>query len=228
MAAISHLPTAQPAPLARSRPGTATLTAIAFAAAGVVFLLYPALRPFSSEQGFEGARAFASDRWVLAHALAIVGFLLLALAAGGQYLRLRGSAGERPALWGAVLTWIGAGLTLPYYGAEAFGLHAVGETVIEHADPSLMSMVDRIRWEQGAWFILPGLLVLGIGVALTAAALWRSAQTARWSLVPLAAAFALYIPQYAAAQPLRVAHGALILLACLLAVRQLVRHETME
>ena len=192
------------------------LTAISLVVAGILFVAYPALRPFSSEAGLEGAQAFASTNWIIAHSLAMAGFILLGLALLGICDQLRGTRGERAASWGMVLTWAGIGLTLPYYGAEVFGLHAVGQAVVDRSNPDLMSIVNNIRWEVGIFWILAGLAALGLGVVLFAIAIWRSGRLARWSGIVLAIAFALYIPQFAAGQPLRVAHGVLILIGALI------------
>ena len=195
---------------------TRVLTALAFVASGILFVAYPALRPFSSETGLEGAQAFASTNWIIAHSLAMAGFILLGLALLGVCEHLRGTKGERLASWGMVLSWAGIGLTLPYYGAEVFGLHAVGQAVVDRNNPDLMSIVDNIRWEVGIFWILAGLAVLGIGAILFAIAIWRSGRLPNWSGIVLAVAFALYIPQFAAGQPIRVAHGVLILIGGLL------------
>ena len=192
------------------------LTATSLVAAGILFVAYPALRPFSSEAGLEGARAFASTNWIIAHSLAMAGFILLGLALLGVCELLRGTPGQRPASWGMVLSWIGIGLTLPYYGAEVFGLHAVGQAVVDRNNPDLMSIVNNIRWEVGIFWILAGLAALGLGAILIAIAIWRSGRLTRWSGIVLAVAFALYIPQFAAGQPLRIAHGVLILLGALI------------
>ena len=195
---------------------TRMLAAAAVVASGILFVAYPALRPFSSETGLEGAKAFASTNWIIAHSLAMAGFILLGLALLGVCEHLRGTKGERLASWGMVLSWAGIGLTLPYYGAEVFGLHAVGQAVVDRNNPDLMSIVDNIRWEVGIFWILAGLAVLGIGAILFAIAIWRSGRLANWSGIVLAVAFALYIPQFAAGQPIRVAHGVLILIGGLL------------
>ena len=192
------------------------LTAFSLVVAGVLLVAYPALRPFSSETGLEGAQAFASTNWIIAHSLAMAGFILLGLGLLGVHECVRGTAGERLSSWGIVLSWIGIGLTLPYYGAEVFGLHAVGQAVVDRNDPDLMSIVNNIRWEVGIFWILAGLAALGVGVILFAIAIWRSGRLAKWSGIVLAVAFALYIPQFAAGQPLRVAHGVLILVGSLL------------
>ena len=218
--ATTDYPRASLAPAALGSRSIPMVTPIASAfslvAAGVLLVAYPALRPFSSETGLEGARAFASTNWIVAHSLAMAGFILLGLGLLGVCERLRGTAGMRLAVWGMVLSWIGIGLTLPYYGAEVFGLHAVGQAVVDRGNPDLMSIVDNIRWEVGIFWILAGLSALGIGVILFAIGIWRSGRLTRWSGIVLAVAFALYIPQFAAGQPLRVAHGVLILIGTVL------------
>src|SRR5262245_36464703 len=109
----------------------ARLGALAFAVAGVLLVLYPAIRPFSDEASLQGAEAFASTAWVVSHLLAIVGFLLVALGLLGLHLSLQETPVERLATWGLVLSWIGVCLTLPYYGAEVFGLHAIGQAALD-------------------------------------------------------------------------------------------------
>jgi hypothetical protein len=202
--------------VAATGASTRTLTALAVVASGILFVAYPALRPFSSEKGLDGAQAFASTNWIIAHSLAMAGFILLGLALLGVCEHLRGSKGERLASWGMVLSWAGIGLTLPYYGAEVFGLHAVGQAVVDRNNPDLMSIVNNIRWEVGIFWILTGLALLGVGVILFAIAIWRSGRLANWAGVVLGIAFALYIPQFVASQPFRVAHGVLILIGALL------------
>src|ERR1044072_1204764 len=84
---------------------------------GVLFVLYPALRPWQDETTVAGAHeAMGSTAWVAAHFCAMVGFVLVPIALRG----LRERIGTAP----AIVAWVGAGLVLPYYGAEDFGLHA--------------------------------------------------------------------------------------------------------
>ena len=103
------------------------LAAISLALSGIFFVLYPAIRPFSDEASLQVAEAFGSFSWVLAHSLAMVAFVLLVLGLLGLYVRRQETAAERRAIQALVLSWIGIGLTLPYYGAETFGLHAIGQ-----------------------------------------------------------------------------------------------------
>ncbi len=64
-------------------------------------------------------------------------------------------------------------------------------------------------------FILTGLFLLAIGTILLAIAVWRSGSLVRWSGIPLAIGFALFTPQFTTPQPIRVAYGLFLLLACL-------------
>ncbi len=183
------------------------------AAAGVGFVLYPLIRPFSDETSRAGARAFASPAWVWAHGIGMGAFVLLGLGTTGWLLaQLRGRAPDRRATTAVMVMWSGIGLTLPYYGAEAFGLHALGQAAV-HGNSSAMRIVHGVRWEQGLWFILLGLCLLAVAAVLAAIVVWRTHRR-RWAGLPLAAALLLYIPQFAAGQPVRVAHGLLMLLGC--------------
>ena len=190
--------------------------ALSFAVAGVLFVLYPAIRPFSAESSLNGAAAFGSTAWIVAHAMAIVAFVLLVLGLLGAYLRVQQTAGDGFALAGLVLCWIGVGLTLPFYGAEVFGLHAIGQEALAKKDVALVGLASSVRGEPGIWFIVSGLLILEAGIVVFAIGVWRSAVLTRWLGIPLAVGFALYLPQYMAPQWLRVAHGLLITLSCAL------------
>ena len=137
---------------------------LALTVAGVCFVLYPAIRPFTDESSLRGAQAFASPSWLVAHTLAMAGFILVTLGLWGLYEQLRGGRAAGRARAGLLLTAAGAGLTLPYYGAECFGLHAVGQQALKRHDPGLLvSLTHGIRWEEGVWFIIPGLLLIGAG-----------------------------------------------------------------
>ncbi len=199
-----------------ARAGTHQLGfSAAFALSGLFFLLYPAIRPFSSEVGLDGARAFGSASWVVAHSLGIGAFILLGLGSLGLYLRLQATAVGGRMLAALTLIWIGVGLTLPYYGAEVFGLHAVGQRALAQNQPGLVKpLTHAIRWEAGIYFILLGLVLLAVAAILVALAVWRSGTLNRWSAVPLAAGLLLYIPQFSGPQALRIAHGTLMLIGC--------------
>jgi hypothetical protein len=105
--------------------------ALCLTVSGLCCLLDPVTRPFSSEVGAAGARAFASSSWVVAHSFGLVALILLAA-----------------------------------------------------------------------------------GAVIAAVAVWRSGRVPRWSAVPVATGVVLYIPQFAASQPVRIVHGLLMLVGC--------------
>ena len=195
--------------------GSPRIVRAALAVAGILFVLYPAIRPFSSEKGLDGARAFASSSWLVAHSLAIVGFLLLGFGLLGLTRRLHWSSTGVLADRALIASAAGIGLTLPFYGAEVFGLHAIGKEALKRNDPSLVAMSDTVRFGVGIVFITVGLFLLAIGTVMFARAVWRSGVMPRWSGVLLAVAFVLYLPQFSAGQAVRVAHGCLVLAGCL-------------
>ena len=182
------------------------LGALSLTLAGILFVLYPAVRPWHDETTVDGARAaMSADAWVAAHVFAMLGFVLLVL---GLY-----AAREIVGGVALVVTWVGVGLTLPYYGAEDFGLHAIaakgGSTV------DLLAVVDATRYNPVAVTMFGvGLLGIGAGAVLAAVAVWRSGALPRWSAVLLGAAFALFIPQFFAGAGVRIAHGVLVGAGC--------------
>src|SRR5919204_1228336 len=195
--------------------GRVRYAAAGLALAGICFVLYPAIRPFSDEVTMQGATAFASTQWLTAHVLAMVGFILTALGAAGLWLALSGTAVEGLAFRAAVLTAIGVGVTLPFYGGEAFGLHAIGQAALRENSSTILAISSDVRGGIGLVLFLLGLAAVGIGAIVLAVAMWRSALMSRWSGVPFAIGFALYIPQFFGTQPLRVAHGAVVAVGCI-------------
>jgi hypothetical protein len=193
----------------------ARLGALALAVAGALFVLYPAIRPYADETSLQGAAAFASSAWIVAHVLAMLGFVLVTLGLLALYATLQDTAAKRFAFLALVTAWIGSGLTLPYYGAEAFGLHVLGQEAIRQHSTAIVGLANDVRYGPGVLLFIPGLLLLGIGAIVAAAGVWRSGTLPRWSGVPFGFAFALYIPQFFASPVIRVAHGLLVTAGCL-------------
>ncbi|MCF6476081.1 hypothetical protein FAF44_48240 [Nonomuraea sp. MG754425] len=182
---------------------TPRLTSAAFATGGLLFLLYIAVRPAGDD-----AAAMASPAWVAGHAAAMIGFILLGLAVLGLHQVL----GDRLSSRATVVTWIGAGLTLPYYGAEDFGLNVIAQRSLRDGTPALMELATEFRFGTvPVTMFAAGLLLLGVGAVMAAVAVWRSGTLPKWSGVALALGFALFIPQFFGPYPLRVAHGVLML-----------------
>jgi hypothetical protein len=200
-----------PKHVARIRLGAAAL-----AIAGILFVLYPAIRPFSNEASVQGATAFGSTAWIVAHMLAMVGFTLLMLGLLGVNIALQNTRVEGLSFGALVAGLLGVGLTLPFYGGEDFGLHAIGQEALRQHSTSLMDLAPVIRGGPQLYMFLVGLVLIAASAVMVATAVWKSGTFARWSGVPLAIAFALYIPQFFGPQVIRVAHGLLVTAGCVL------------
>jgi hypothetical protein len=186
--------------------------ALALAVAGVLFVLYPAVRPWHDESTVEGAiKSMSSGAWVAAHLFAMVGFILVALGLLAVWNVLRRTRAEGLALAAVVTGWIGVGLTLAYYGAEDFGLNAIARTAAEGQVSDLLGLVDAVRFSPvpATTFAL-GLLLLAAGAVLAGVAIWRSEVLPRSSGVLFALGFVLFLPQFFTPPAVRIAHGVLV------------------
>ncbi|WP_078556320.1 hypothetical protein [Bacillus alkalicellulosilyticus] len=179
--------------------------------AGIMFVIYPALRPFSDETSLEGAIAFASTEWLVAHMLAMVAFTLLPLGLHGVHNSLQGTT---LTYWALFLCVIGVGLILPFYGGETFGLYAIGQEAIRLQSGDLVNLAVTVRSGAGLIMFVTGLLLLAISSILLATAIWKSEQFMKWCGIPFAIGMSTYIPQFFFDQPLRVTHGLLVAIGC--------------
>jgi hypothetical protein len=194
-------------PLIRSRTG-----AVALAAAGALFILYPAIRPWADESTVDGAtQSMSSDAWVAAHAFAMIGFILVPVGLLAVFAVV-GCTRSASTARAAVLTgWLGAGLTLPYFGAEDFALHAIAAKAAQGQPVDLLTLVEAVRFGPVAATMFGlGLLTLGAAAILTAIAIWRSGILPRAGGVPFAVGFALLVPQFYAPAAARIGHGVLV------------------
>jgi len=184
--------------------------AVALAAAGVLFLAYPALRPWHDEGTVGGATAsMSSAAWVAAHFFAMLGFILVPLGLLALRSALADTRAEPLALTAAVLAWIGSGLVLPYYGAEDFGLHAIAGSAGPRA--GLLSLVHAVRYQPLAMTIFgTGLLLLAAAAIMAAIAVWRSHVLPRTSAILFATGMALFFPQFFGPAAVRIGHGILL------------------
>jgi hypothetical protein len=184
--------------------------AAALAAAGLLFLAYPALRPWHDEGTVAGATAsMGSNAWVTAHFFAMVAFILMPLGLLALHAALAATRAEPLALTAAVLAWIGSGLVLPYYGAEDFGLHAIAGSAGRGAD--LLGLVHAVRYQPLAMTIFgTGLLLLAVAAIMVAIAVWRSHVLPRASAILFATGMALFLPQFFGPAAVRIAHGILL------------------
>jgi len=165
----------------------------ALAAAGVLFVVYPLARPWGDATPEGAAAAFASPLWLVAHLAAMAAFVLV----GVGLTALPGRA--------ALATWVaGTALVLPYYGAEAFALHALA------GRQDVAGLAEQIR--MGA----TQLTVFGLGLALLAAAGVLTALAVGRAGLLFAAGMVLYLPQFFADPAVRIAHGVLLAIGCVI------------
>ncbi|WP_404456513.1 hypothetical protein [Oceanobacillus kapialis] len=181
----------------------------------ILFVLYPALRPFSDESSLQGAEAFASPEWVLSHVFGIIAFMLLPIGIYGIHRSLEGTAGYVLAYWGFLLTVIGVGLILPYYGGETYGLFAIGQEAIHRQSAELLSQADVVRGGVGMVMFGIGLFLLPLASIILAIAIWKSGSYQKASGLLFALGMCLYLPQFFFDQPVRVAHGAVVAIGCI-------------
>jgi hypothetical protein len=193
------------------------LAALSLIFSGIAFVAFPAVRPFFDETTLQGAAGFVSIRWVLAHALGMAGFILLCLGFLGVWIAVEHSQAEAPAFRALVLSCFGTGLTLPFFGAEAFGLQVIARAAVDRNDAALIPLVNEVRFGPGIWFVVAGLVLVAVSTIFLALAIGKSGILPKWSGVPVAIGFAVYLPQLQGDplfQPIRIAVGLLIAVGC--------------
>lgn len=168
-------------------------------ASGALMALYLLLRPYgdaASSTGSAAAESFTSGWWIAAHLAGALALVQLGRV-GLRIDDLLSTTTTQVARWSGLA---GAVLVLPYYGAETFGLHAIGRAGL--TDPSVMPLVDEVRDHPAAITTFGiGLLLLAVsGVAVAIA--WQGAVRAgrwaapSWAAWPLAGGAALVLPQF--------------------------------
>ncbi|WP_456278747.1 hypothetical protein [Bacillus sp. AK128] len=204
------------------------IAVIALLFSGILFFLYPTLRPFSDETTLQGAAAFASLSWLLSHVLGIIAFMLLPVGLLGLYDIIENKNAQKTAFYGFLFCYVGMGCTLPFYGAEVFALDVIGQEALNQNRDSVLELANAIRFGPGFLMILIGLTLLAIGSALVAISIWRSGTMTKWAGIPLALGFILYLPQYVATQPLRIIHGLVIAIGCIWIALVIWKHRYKE
>lgn len=206
-----------PTPTSATSPsvpaGAAAAPLVCLAAAGPFFVLYPAVRPYGDASESTAAAAFASAGWLVAHLAAVVGFVLVGFGLYGLR-RVAGGAATRAAGLVPVLWAVGAGLVLPYYGAEMFALHAVGQQVLATGDSGMLVLVDQIRFGALQMTLFgAGLVLLAIVGGTVVAAVPRDRRLAA---LPFAVGMVAFLPQFYGSPALRIAHGVVLGTGCVL------------
>jgi hypothetical protein len=187
-----------------------------FAAAGLLFVAYPVLRPWSDRTPEGAPAAFAAPAWLAGHLSAAAAFLLVGFGLLAVRDRVPGRAGGLAlGLWAT-----GAAMTLTYYGAETFALNALGTRVPQPGQLAVLAEAIRMGPVQ--------VTVFGVGLLLMAASAVVLAARLRAVALPFALGMVLFLPQFFTGPPLRIAHGVLLGAGCLLLAAHLRRPSSVE
>jgi len=181
------------------------------ALSGLFFVAFPVIRPFGDGSGDPKvvAETYASGAWVVAHVLGLLAFILLALGLHGLIHYARH---QNLAYAGFLLTTIGAGLTVAFFGAEAFGLHSIGEQALREGRSDALQLANDLRFGPAIFVMLAGLLSVVIGTCVVAFAVWKS-SVPRWSVAALTVGVFLWTVVLGVAspnQPIRIAESLLL------------------
>lgn len=182
-------------------------------ASGALMAAYLILRPYGDvgESPSEMAEAFASPLWIAAHICGALALAWFAVAA----VQLSGLLNGRAAHLAGGSAATGAILILPYYGAETFGLHAVGQAALD-GNSEALELTGAIRDQLVASMMFgAGLFLLAIA-GIASAIAWQRASTGswtRWAAWPLGLAIAAMLPQFFLPPAGRIAFGMTYLVA---------------
>lgn len=187
------------------------------AASGLLMATYLLLRPYGDHGSAttpQAAAAFASTWWVVAHLAGALSLVQLARL-GLRIDDLLSATTTALARWSGLA---GAVLVLPYYGAETFGLHAIGRL----GTPEALALVAEVRNHPAALTTFGlGLLLLAVS-AVSAALAWQGAVRSErwngpaWAAWPLATAVVGVLPQFYLPPTGRMAFGIAYAVAALL------------
>ncbi|MBO1030956.1 hypothetical protein IPV09_06355 [Tessaracoccus sp. SD287] len=177
---------------------------------GIAMAGYLLLRPYGDQGGDPAqiAAALASPLWIAAHLLGVLALAQFARLALRLDEAIRGrDQRSLPARAARTLGLVGVVLCLPYYGAETFGLHALGVAHRAHPDAGMLAVVDQVRNHPAALVTFGiGLIALSVAAVLVAVVWSKNAATA-WAAWPLGIVMALFPVQFYLAAGGRVAYG---------------------
>jgi hypothetical protein len=169
-------------------------TALALGLSSLTLAAFPLIRPFfpfdprTPVETLAGASpAVTSGRWLIAHYLALIGFVLLLCVLPALRARLAAAGVEGQARWAVLLSGVGVALILPTLGVELYALPAIGRLYLDghHAVAALVGLIYR---GAAVLVMLLGLLLLAIGAVLFARAVGGSGALPRWAATTYAAA----------------------------------------
>jgi hypothetical protein len=187
------------------------IEAVLLAISGLLFIAFPVIRPFGDGSGDSKviAETFASSSWVIAHVAGLLAFILLALGQHGLTVFARN---DQLAYAGFLVAAVGAGLTVAFFGAEAFGLHSIGEQALREGRTDALELANELRFGPAIFVMSAGLLAVVVGTSILAFAVSDSTLP-RWSIVALPLGIFLWAVILGAAaqnQLIRIAESVLL------------------
>lgn len=177
---------------------------------GALMAAFLVLRPYGdSGSAADAADAFGSTWWVIAH---VCGALALA-AFAAVCMRLTELVDSSAARLSRTSSLVGIVLALPYFGAESFGLHILGQH--EFTGSTTVALADEIRYQPIAIVMFAAGLILFAVAGIALALAWSRSYggllgQAAW---PLGIAIAVFAPQFVLPPMGRIGFGLVFLAA---------------
>jgi len=188
--------------------------ALTLGLSSVALAVFPLIRPFfpfdptTPAETLAGAsRAVTSARWLIAHYLALAGFVLLLYVLPALRMRLAAAGVEARARRATLLSGVGVGLILPTLGVELYALPAIGRLYLD-GQLAVAELVGLIYRGAAVLVMLLGLLLLAIGAVIFARAVGKTGALPRWAAVTYAVGLGFWCPLLP--PPVRIVDGLLI------------------
>jgi len=191
-----------------------TGAAVTLGLSSLALAAFPLVRPFfpfdptTPAETLAGAsRAVTSPQWLVAHYLALIGFVLLLCVLPALHSHLAPAGGPPSARLGLLLSGAGVALILPTLGVELYALPAIGRLFLD-GNAAVTSLVRSIYLGGATLVMVLGLLLLAVGAIMLATAIARSRSLPTWAGITFAVGLALWCPLLPPA--VRVVDGLLI------------------
>jgi hypothetical protein len=188
--------------------------ALILGSSSLALAMFPLVRPFfpfdprtPGETLAGGSRAVTSTPWLIAHYIALIGFVLLLCALPALHARLAAAGVEAAARRATLLGGVGVALILPTLGVEIYVLPAIGRMYLD-GQLAVAELVGVIYRGGAVLVMLLGLLLLAIGAVIFARAVATSGALPRWAAVTYAIGLVLWCPLLP--PPVRIVDGLLI------------------
>ncbi len=189
------------------------LGTISLALAGVLFALFPITRPWQDSAGTDAGLVAATlnSWWIPSHLFGALGFLLFAFASTAILGVIMKGPGEPASRSMALLSMLGAGLILPYYGIESVGLHVAAASADLSGEAVRIALMEAMRNDPYALATFgAGLLIMAVAGLCLAVGVSRSKEGSALPAIATGILLALYLPQYFGPPALRITHGVLL------------------